>query len=226
MAISETSMLSLQADTNLVYNAALAAFESQNWNKAISYFGRLHAQNHSANVVHLLFKANLRKGDTLAAEKVLEEGIERYEDNQELVLLLSDLHFTRNDTAAALSSLENAIRVNPDNHIFHYTKGLIYQKSGLYAEAIGSYNDAIILAPDELMAYVNIATCYYNIGVGIDESARTIMNGARAKEEKAKSAAAYENAVNWLDKAIARSPKDQEILTRLNDMLKLLRVPD
>ncbi|MBE0663231.1 MAG: tetratricopeptide repeat protein [Bacteroidales bacterium] len=226
LAISEKPVFSLQADTNLLYNTALAAFESKNWDKAIIYFGRLHDQRHSANVAHLLFKAHLQKGDTLAAEKVMAEGIERYEDDHELVLLLSDLYFTRNDTAAALLTLEDAIRENPDRQIFHYTKGLIYQKTGRYTDAIASYNEAIVLAPAELMAYVNIATCYYNIGVGIDENARSIMNGTRAREEKAKSTAAYETAVSWLEKAYATNPKDKEILAKLSEILKMIRIPE
>jgi tetratricopeptide (TPR) repeat protein len=226
MAISENPVFSLQADTNLVYNTALSAFESKNWDKAVNYFGRLHDQRHSGNVTHLLFKAYLLQGDTLAAEKVMAEGIEHFEDNHEMVLLLSDLQFTRNDTAAALLTLENAILKNPGQAIFHYTKGLIYQKTGGYNDAIASYNKAIELAPDELKAYVNIATCYYNIGVGIDENARTIMNGSKVKEEKAKSTTAYETAASWLEKVYARNPKDQDTLTRLNEMSKIIRIPE
>ena len=224
--ISEKPFLEMRADTNLIFNAGLAAFESQDWDKAIKYFGRLHHKHYSANTTHLLYMAQLNKSDTTAAKKTLSEGIERYKNNEELVLLLANLHFSSNDTSAALLVLNKAIGSNPDNHIFYYTKGLIYQKTEQFIEAIDAYQEAVRYAPDELMAYVNIATSYYNIGVEIDENARAIMNGAMVREEKEKSAAAYDNAIAWLDKAYERDPKDQEVIRRLHGLYRALRIND
>lgn len=226
LSISEQSMLSLQADTNLVYNTALAAFESQNWNKATIYFGRLHDKKHSANVAHLLYKTNIRNGDTIAAKKVLKEGIEYYADNQDLVLLLADLFFSIHDTTSSLQTLDEAIAANPRNYSFHYTKGLIYQKSEMYAEAIPSYKQTVSLAPCDVMAYVNLATCYYNIGVGIEENARSIMDSATVRKEKERSEEAFKAATEWLDKAYQMNPADQEIITRLYQLYKSLRITD
>lgn len=224
--ITEKPMLSLQPDTNLMYNTAMAAYQSEDWNKSILYFGKLHRGGHSANVAHLLFSSHLAKDDTLAAIKTLSQGIDRYEDNQDLVLLLSDLHFRRNKTKEALSTLDKAIKSNPGNYIFHFTKGLIHQKSGYYNNAIETYKEAIRLAPDELMAYVNIATCYYNTGVDIEEHTRTIMDSATVREEKEKATIAFDKAVMWLDKAYDRNPEDPEVLERLYELYKLLRISE
>ena len=226
LEISEKPVLMMQADTNLVYNTALAAFESKNWDKAISYLGRLHDEKHSANVAHLLFEANFRKGDTLAAEKVLKEGVESYEDNQELVLLLADFFISINDTISALQSLDKAIASNTQNPRLHYAKGLIYQKSGLYTEAIQAYSQTLSLAPGDLMAFVNMATCYYNIGVEIEENARTIMDSATVREEKERSEEAFKAAEEWLDKAYQMNPTDQVIIGRLYELYKSLRITD
>lgn len=226
LSISEHSMLSLQVDTNLVYNTALAAFESQNWNKATIYFGRLHDKKHSANAAHLLYKTNVRKGDTIAAKKVLKEGVEYYADNQDLVLLLADLFFSIQDTISALQTLDEAIAANPRNYLFHYSKGLIYQKSEMYAEAIPSYKQSVSLAPGYVMAYVNLATCYYNIGVEIEENARSIMDNAAVRKEKERSKEVFKVAAEWLDKAYQMNPADQEIITRLYQLYKSLRITD
>jgi tetratricopeptide (TPR) repeat protein len=226
LEISEKPVLMMQADTNLVYNTALAAFESKNWNKAIGYFGRLHDEKHSANVAHLLFEANFRKGDTLAARKVLTEGIASYDDNQDLVLLLADFFVSINDTISALQTLDRAIASNPQNPTFHYAKGLIYQKSGRYSEAIRSYNQTVNLAPGDLMAHVNMATCYYNIGVEIEENARAIMDISVVREEKERSEEAFKAAEEWLDKAYQMNPADQELIGRLYELYKSLRITD
>jgi len=226
LEISEKPMLMMQADTNLVYNTALAAFESKNWDKANRYFGRLHDEKHSPNVAHLLFEANIRKGDTLAAEKALKEGIESYEDNQDLVLLLADFFFSLNDTLSAFQALDEAISAKPQNHRFHYAKGLIYQKYGLYNEAIRAYSQTLSLTPGDLMACVNMATCYYNIGVEIEENARTIMDSATVREEKKRSEEAFKAAEEWLDRAYQMNPADQEIIGRLYELYKSLRITD
>jgi tetratricopeptide (TPR) repeat protein len=226
LLITEKPMLALRADTSLIYNTALAAFESKDWDKSIKYFGILHQGNHSSDVTRLLFSANLKKGDSIAAEKVLREGIAKFEDNQELVIQLADYYFSRNDTTSALIILDKSIKADPANHRYYYTQGLILQKSGFYEQAIESYTESVSLAPDHLIAYLNIATSYYNIGVGIDENARTIMDSAKVRKEREKSAEAYETAIAWLDKVYSREPKDPEILARLHEMYKLLRVAD
>jgi tetratricopeptide (TPR) repeat protein len=224
LRISERPMLEMRADTNLIFNAGLAAFEMKDWDTSIKYFGRLHNYQHSANIAHLLYLAHLNKGDTIAAKNTLKQGVEDYNNNEELVLLLANLHFSSGDTTATLGALNKAIGSSPDNHIFYYTTGLIYQKAGQFNKAIEAYSEAVRLAPDGLMAYVNIATSYYNIGIEIDENARAIMNSAMVRTEKEKSAEAFEEAIVWLDKAYEKDPKDQEVIRRLYEMYKTLRI--
>jgi len=218
--------LSTRPEKSLVYNTALAAYESKDWDKAIRYLDHLQEINYSVNVAYLLFNAYLGKGDVAGAEKVLEESIGKYEDHENLALLLADLQESRNDKESALKTLDRAIGRSPSNHKYHLTKGLIYQKADDYENAIPAYEEAIRLAPDELMIYVNIATCYYNIGVEIEESARSIRNISEVKKEKEKSAAAFESAVYWLNKAYEKDPEDETILLKLYDLYKLLRVRD
>ena len=226
LEISRKPVLSLQPDTNLIYNTALAAFESKNWNAAIRYFGILHEAGHSPNVTHLLFKAHMQTGSATAAEKTLKEGIKSHRENQSLVLLLVDLYCERNDTTRALQTLRNAISTHPENHVYHYTKGLINQKARLYNNAIEAYTRAVELDPAELMSHINIATCYYNIGVEIEEAGRSIMNSAMAMEKKRKAEEAFAMAVSWLDKAYEQKPQDKDVLSRLYNLYNTLRITD
>lgn len=226
LRITEKPVLAISSDTNLIFNAALAAYESSDWDKAVRYLQRLHNVSYSSNATHLLFEANLSKGDTIAAKKALEQGISRYSDNQDLVLLLADISYHLQDTSGALSTLENAIKADLQNHRYHYAKGLILQKSGMYKSAIESYREAIIHAPNDLMSHVNIATCYYNIGVEIDEYSRSLTVSTSVQEKKEKAELAFESAAEWLDKAYNKNPKDQEVLLRLYELYKLLRISE
>ena len=226
LEITRSPILSMHVDTSLVFNAAISAYEAQNWDKAIKHLNTLHDYNYSANAAHLLFEANLADGDTISAQNVLTEGIEKYDDNHDLILLLSDLLFQLNEVEQAVDLLDSAMVKYPGEHIFPYTQGLIYQKAGQYNDAIEAYKKANELAPDDLMIYVNIATCYYNIGVDIEESARTLTLNRLVQQEKSRSAEAFENAVIWLDKAYDQEPEDEVVIQKLFQLYKSLRIND
>jgi tetratricopeptide (TPR) repeat protein len=224
--INQNPILSVQIDTNLIYNTALAAYESNNRDKAIEYLTQLNDAKFSTNVLHLLYLSHLEKGDTLAARDILSEHVHNYDDNQDLILVLVDLLYQKGEIEEAIKTLDNASKANPDQYIFLYTKGLIYQKGEQYTKAIESYKEAATIAPDELLIHIQIATCYYNIGVEIEENSRAINNSLRVLEEKAKSVAAFESAISWLDKAYDKKPDNPVIIMSLFELYKALSVSD
>lgn len=226
ITISQSPILAVRTDTSLIYNTALAAYENKNLEKAIEYLNKLHNYKYLPNVSHLLSTVYLEKTDTASAERVLKEGIDNFDNNEDLVLLLVDLLYHKNEPERALMVLDTASSKSPSKYIFPYTKGLIYQKMEQYSKAIESYEESIMLAPDELLTYVNIATCYYNIGVEIEENARTITYNKMVLEEKTKSAAAFESAVAWLNKAYEKKPKNQIVITKIYQLYKDLRITE
>ncbi|MFW6352685.1 MAG: tetratricopeptide repeat protein, partial [Bacteroidota bacterium] len=173
ITISQSEILEVKTDTNLIYNAALAAYESNHLDQAADYLIVLDGDDFSPNVSHLLFDMYMERGDTIEAEQVLINGIEKYKESEDLVLLLADNLYNRNQWNRAIEILDTAAQKQPNRDIFPFTQGLIYQKNEQYRKAISAYKQAHELSPDNLHIYVNIATCFYNIGVEIDEYART-----------------------------------------------------
>jgi len=74
--------------------------------------------------------------------------------------------------------------------------------------------------------HTNIATCYYNIGIEIEEKARTLNNSRDVLEEKAKSATAFESAAEWLNKAYDLGTENQAIIVQLHQLFKLLNITE
>jgi tetratricopeptide (TPR) repeat protein len=175
------------------------------------------------NATHLYFKTLLNTDDSLSAEKILREGVTFYNYDETMVLLLSDFLFENGDSDGALQILAEALKKQPLNAQFHYTKGLIYQKTEYYDLAIEAYNDVVRIDPENIMAYVNIATCYYNRGVEMEELARRLTSNAAVLEERARSEEAFQEAVKWLDKANQQEPDDQAVIGRIYDLYTLLR---
>lgn len=223
LTIKNSPILTVETDTLLIYNTALAAFESEAWDKALSYLGQLHNFRYSINATHLYFKTALKANDSLTAEKVLREGVSLYDYDETMVLLLSDFLFESGDNSGALQVLQDALKKHPLNPRFLYTKGLVLQKMEQYPQAIEVYNDVIRIDPGNVMAHVNIATCYYNLGVEFEETARSLTSNLAVQEERARSEEAFREAVTWLDKANQQEPEDQAVITRIFDLYTLLR---
>ena len=222
--VYQSPILPVRTDTNLIYNASLAAFECEEWEKAIGYLNKINKGTYSTNVPHLLYNVYLRKADTAAAEAVLVEGIKRYEDDEDLTLLLVDLYFQTNADRKATDLLDDATAKNDSNHIFPFTKGLIYQKREQYQTAINAYGEALTLAPDETNIYTNIGTCYYNIGVEIEKKARAITSNRIFTREKEKSTEAFETAVTWFEKALDRDPDNPYAISKLDHLYSVLAI--
>ncbi len=224
LIITESPFLSVAMDTNLIYNTALVAHEHGNEDKAIELLKRLDSYNFSTNVTHLLSFIYLEKADTLSARQTLEDGIEKYQENEDLYLLLVDLLYKNNQIDDALEVLDQAISDYPEKQVYPFTKGLIYQKTEDYAKAIDSYNNAIELDSEHVLAYINIATCYYNIGVEIEANAMQINNNSLVIQERARSAKAFEDSVAWLNKAYDLKPEDHVLTEKIYQLYQSLKI--
>ncbi|MEA3461242.1 MAG: hypothetical protein U9R49_05145, partial [Bacteroidota bacterium] len=86
--IGNSELISAKTDTNLVYNTAMAAYESSNWRKAIQYLTGLHDDAHSPSASLLLAMAHMEEGDTLQAEEVMMDGLEIYHYEDSIVMYL------------------------------------------------------------------------------------------------------------------------------------------
>ncbi len=224
--IRQGQLLNLDTDTTLLYNMAMAAINGGKREKAIQYLHRLDQYRYGTNVSHLLSEAYLQQGDTLKASNVLQDGIAKYEEDEDLVLLLANTQYEMGLVREALLMLENKSEVHPSNHELPYTRGLILQKEGKYEEAIMAYWESLELEPDKPIIYAHIATCFYNIGIEIEEQARTINRSAQVQEKRERSTAALESASLWLNKALELETRDPEALAIIQELSALLDITE
>lgn len=221
LKINRSPVLTVPRDLPLKYNAALAAFQSENWEKAKEHLKLLDKKKYDPNVTHLLFVIYLKE-DIAQAEKVLLDGIRKYEDNKDLVMLMVDLLFEKEEIDRALEVLRAASEENPDEYSYHFTRGVIYQKTEQYPQAIEAYYMAAELNPDHIPTEVHIATCYYNQGVAIEENATRLSSNIEVQQQKVRSESAFASAVQWLDKARQKRPQDPAVLLKMYQLYNLM----
>jgi tetratricopeptide (TPR) repeat protein len=226
LLVSKSPLLTAETDTGLVYNTALAAYESGNREKAISYLTGLNGDSFSPNTALLLFRAHLESGDSLMAEEVLADGVDRYDCDQAIVLELVDFLVNRSRTEDAIRLLDTAMVRKPGNPVFPWSCGLVYQQKGAYGQAIELLMKASRLAPEEPMICYHLGICNYNIGVAINEAARHIRDNARYRVERERARARFMEAVKWLEKAHEMDPGYRPAIAKLQQLYYHLQMTD
>jgi len=215
LLVSKSPLISAETDTSLVYNAALAAYEDRNWEKALSYLTGLNEDGYAPGTALLLYRIYLEKGDSLMAGEVLSEGVVRYEYDQDIVLERVDFLVERQEMEEAVRLLDTAMVRKPDNVVFPWTSGLVYQKMAEYGEAIRLLTEAAGRDPSNPMIYYHLGLCHYNIGVAINEEARHIRNNARYQSERERAREQFAQAVEWLEKAHEMDPGHRPTIEKL-----------
>jgi len=222
LLVSESPLISVKVDTSLIYNTAMAAYESRSWDKAVKYLSGLDKDSYSPETTLLLQKAYLAVGDSISGEVVLKEGVGKYDYNQTIVLQLVDLYVASSRWEKAFVLMDSAIVHQPDNHYFPWTRGLLYQNLEQYELAIEDLLHASKLAPEEITIFYNLGICYYNMGVEIDKKALKIRSNSEYRSIRAEAKLSFEKAVVWFEKAYESNPKHQPTILKLYQLYSRL----
>ena len=224
LLIAKSDLISAKTDTNLVYNTALAAYESQNWEKAIAYLTGLHEDAHSTTASLLLSLACFNAGDTVRSEEVLMEGVEIFKYEESVVMYLVNNLVSRGRTEPAINVLDKAIEATPENFRFLWARGLVYQQIEHNDEAIENFLMAIKISPDEPELCYHLGLSYYNIGIELRESALHILENDEYLEAREHYLDKFREAVRWLEKSYELDPDKEETVTRLHQLYKQLQM--
>ena len=226
MLVNNSELIPEYIDTSLIYNTALAAYESQNWDKAIAYFTGLHLQGHDPATSILLYSALIESGDSSRAEEVLWEGLEIYHYENQLVAHVINLYAQSGRDEQALSIIQDAIKEDPGNYRFLWARGLVYRRMGEREKAVESMKAALELAPDESRIYYHIGLIYYNMGIDLTEQAREISNIDLYLDLKARAREHYLRAVFWLEKSYEMDPYGDKIISILYQLYNQLQMEE
>lgn len=224
--IGESDLISAKADTSLIYNAAMSAFESENWDKAISYLTELHEGAFSPSTSLLLTRACVRAGDTIQGEEIMMHSLEVYEYRDTLLMYVVNHLVGTGEMETAISVLDKSIEARPANYRFLWARALVYEEMENYEDAITSFLLATELSEDRPELYYHLGTCYYNIGIDLRESALDISENDAYLEARKQYLEKFREAVHWFERSYELDPGNEKTVNRLHQLYYQLQMRD
>jgi len=218
LLISNSDLVSFKTDTSLVYNAAMAAYESASWEKAKEYLTVLHEDAFSTRATLLLAIAWYNSGDTIRCEEILMEGLELYQYDESLVMYLVNEMANSDKLDLAINVLNKAIEARPENFIYYWARGLGYRRMNDYDKAMSSFHQAADRAPDTPTLYYHIGVSYYNIGIDLRESALIIVENDEYQEIRKQYMEKFREAVKWLERSYKLEPDNEKTQAKLTQL--------
>ncbi len=216
-------------DTVIIFNTGLAAYNAQNYDKAIEYYKEAAKYGYNgAKTYNLLANTYQLKGDTIGSLNVLKEGFEKYPQDNGVLTTMIQIYLDQDKKDEAMRYLELAIEQDPTNATYYFAQGTLYEKMGQTEKAIDSYNKAIDVNDTYFDAYYNLGALYYNKGVKQIEVANAVPASENEKyqEELKKADQWFEKALPFMEKCHELKPEQSLTLESLKNLYYRLKMMD
>ena len=171
-------------DTTTLYNAALAAEMSRDFENAVTIYDRLIGMNYDQPYMYSSMSAvKMALGDTLEATRYIKMGREIYPDELNLIFSEANIYIFTGQIEEAREILNIALEKDPENPNLHFAFAANYDKMAqdttytvedrmfAFREAEKAYKRAIELDENYFDAIYNLGVLYFNEGIRIFEEA-------------------------------------------------------
>lgn len=216
-------------DTVIIFNAALAAYNAENYDKAITYYKESAKYGYNgAKTYSLIAAAYQMQQDTTAALQALQEGYQKYPDDNAILESMIQIYMDLDKTDEALENLEKAIAQDPTKPRYYFAQGALYEKLGNEQKAIDTYKKTMEIDPEFFNAYYNLGALFYNKGVQQVEVANAVPANEKAKydAEVKKADEWFAKALPYMEKCNELQPDDKMVLESLKNLYYRLQDMD
>jgi len=153
-------------DSVLIYNAAIAAMQGEDFETAAVYFDKSVDADYDGpmSILRINYCFQQMKAPADKIEANLKKGFVKYPDNKDVLTTLIQYYLTEQRNEEALAYLNEAIAKDPTNARYYFARGCLNEKINM-DEAIKDYETAISKDDKLFNAYYNLAVVHYNKGV-------------------------------------------------------------
>ncbi len=205
-----------EVDSLAIYNSALVCERLGQLNEAISHYERCIELNYRpAQMYTFIAYAYQNLGDSEKYAATVNKGVERYSNDIQLLSMKLNLLLRDGQYGACESILNNLIKNDSENGIYHFTLGTVLDYSKRYTEAEKAYKTAIKLKPDYFDAIYNLGALYFNQGVEINNASNDISDNIEYGRMKKEADAKFFNAQEYLERARSIDGTNRAVLQSL-----------
>jgi tetratricopeptide (TPR) repeat protein len=238
-----------QADTNAVFNSALAYESKGDMENAIRRYQEAIVMGYNKPEVYRYIASLQRKNNDLtAAINTSREGLKRFPGNKDLILDEMGYLLAADRPDEAEETVKLAIQQDPNNAVLYSVLGSLYDgkanpKEGdapaeaemlkWYGEAEKAYKMSIEKDPKFFDAYFNVGVLYNNRAAFEYEKCNAIKNDTDYMKCKKVADDIYLKAVPYFEQAHELRPEDAQTIQQLmklyaktNDQAKYQQMKD
>ena len=216
-------------DTVIIFNAGLAAFNGENYEKAVKYYKEAAKYGYNGARTYNLISASYQiMKDTTASLETLQEGYNKYPEDNAILESLIQIYMDLDRTDEALANLEKAIQQDDSNPRYYFAQGALFEKLGKEEDAIKTYQKTLEVDPNYFNAYYNLGALYYNKGVSQSEVAKDVPanENERYEAEMKKADEWFAKALPYMEKCNELEPNDKMVLESLKNLYYRLQEMD
>jgi tetratricopeptide (TPR) repeat protein len=226
--VAESDMYVGMVDTLVIFNAGLAAYNAELYQKAIDYF-RICTESGTEDTKPYIFMSDsyLKMKDTTDAEAVLMEGYEAYPDTLDIILQATQFYLDANNSDKAFEFVHKAMDKDPENYILYLVEGSLYMKLEDYPKAIESLQVSLTKNPTQFESNYNIGLCYVSIANNMLNEANLIADNDEYEVAKDKALEEMKEAIPFFLAAEKANPTSLATLEFLREIyLKVKMMPE
>jgi tetratricopeptide (TPR) repeat protein len=229
----ESALNIIPNDTNIVFNAGLAADRAGDHKKAVTYYSKINEWNPREQKIYaLLIDALKASGDTARAMEVIRTGRKNFPDDFNILLAEINIYLAQGKTTELINLLEEAVKKEPTNTSLYFALGNTYDnlsgarndndteiKNEEYLQkAEAAYKKAVELKPDYFDANYSLGALYFNHGAKIYNQAAKIKDNAQFLAAQKKYKEKFAQAQPYFEKALELNPNDSSTLLSLKEL--------
>jgi tetratricopeptide (TPR) repeat protein len=207
-------------DTTAILYAGYSAQNSDNWDVARESYEKLVELGTKDLTVFktLVYIYRAIQPDADRALMMINKAREIDPGDSDLTREMVNILIELERMDEALAEMEAAVKIDPNNDVYHLNIGILYDNKGDFDKAMVSYNKALELAPDNFEANFNVGAIYYNEGAELIQTANNMgleeyQEKGKALEDEAKKE--FEKALPFLEKANKARPDDIQTIQTL-----------
>lgn len=228
MELFETSVVMMdvigQTDSLAIYNMALAADRSKNFEKAFEYYDKAAQVGYNVPGSYTLASNALREqGKNDEALAYVKTAREKFPNDQDLIIQMVNIALSSGDNEVAEKSLNDAIAKDPENKQLYFAIGTVYDQLGKNEEAVKSFEKAIQIDPKYEDAVYSLGAHYVNLAAAQFEEASKMKLGDPDYEAlKKESEENYKKAIPHLERSLELNPQNVDVINTLFQLYRKL----